>query len=487
MKKTLIGALVVIPSLWAGMTWVASNKTEATFDAMLAQSQQKITETVPLLSMEKQAFTKGFISSTAKSIIHLDPEIFELEEPVQITLDHSIYHGPLMLTSDGIKLGTSYIITTLDQEPLEAKTKQAIALIFANEQPFISSTQTNFDGSINEAIDIPTINIDSVALDNIFTPTKQSDTHFKLNLAGISSHFSTDMTTSYLNGLITLGILSVTGTNDQEEFSIQSSASNIQFDIDELYHNSMLSGSVELSNPEILLSNAASNISLKGLSIKSLATKQNGFYSQASTIDINKLLIRKDDSAVIFPESKLLMSFNLKGLEQAATKRLIDIGQDINQTLVSSLNSNDSEQAEQQLKTSAGNYLSAVNDLITPAFASNNSIELSNAQGKAGIYLDLNYASSRQLIELKTLKELIIAIAAELKINIDKGIVADTELEQLLNSPMAHNYIKSSNDAYVATAVLKSGQLHLNDKPIPILDMLGTAGDEPLNWEELLQ
>ena len=487
MKKILIGTLLIVPALWGGMTWVASNKTEETFNTLLAQSNQRITEAAPILSMKKQSFNKGFISSTAKSIIHIDPEIFNDKDPLKFTLSHTIYHGPLMLTPDGIKIGTSYITTTLDQSPLEEKTKQVIALIFSDEQPFTSKTYTHFDNSITESFNIPPLIIDSVALENIFEPGHKSYNYFKLNLEGISAEFNTNPETNFLNGWVTTQALNITTDNNSESFNITAHSSSTHFDIDELYHGAMLQGAMTFELPELLLSDGKQSISLQDITIKSLGNKQAELYHQQVTIDIASLLLTSKNSPALLPESKVHLSFGLKGLDQTATRHLIGLSQSINQAQVSLLSSHNSSQAQQQLETDINNYLQALGDLVKPGLASNNTIELSNNKGKANIHFDLSYVATKKLLELKTVKELIIALSAELRINIDKSLVADTAVEQFINSPMSNNAFKNNTTAYTAIAILNSGQLDLNGNPIPLLDMLGPSANEPLAWDEFLQ
>ncbi|NOR80505.1 MAG: DUF945 family protein [Methyloprofundus sp.] len=487
MKKILIGALLIAPALWGGMTWVASNKTEETFNTMLTQSNQRIIEAAPILSMEKKSFNKGFISSTAKSVIHIDPDIFDYETPLKINLNHTIYHGPFMLTSDGVKIGTSYIITTLDQAPLEEKTRQAIALIFSGKQPFTSKTRTHFDNSLTESFDMPALTIDSTALETLLAPDEKSTQHFKLNLAGISSEFTTNPEAGFLNGWINTQALNMTGGNGRESFNMSINSSSTQFDIDELYHGAMLLGSMTFNLPEVQWNDKKQSISLKDMSLKVSAESQAELYSQQASIDVANLLVSPNNSPSLFPDSKLHMSFGLKGLERTATRHLIELSQSINQAQVSLLNNNNSSQAQQQLEANINNYLQALGDLVKPGLESNNTIELSNDKGKANIHFDLSYVAAKKLLELKTVKELIISLSAELRINIDKNLVANTAIEQFINSPMSNNAFKNNTTTYTANAILNNGQLDLNGEPIPLLDMLGPSANEPLVWDEYLQ
>ncbi len=481
MKKSLFGILLLIPALWGIMTWVASNKTEEVYDSMLTHSQQKINATAPILIMEKQFFRKGFISSTAKSIIRINPKLFGDDESFKITLDHIIYHGPFMLTSDGIKLGTSYIKTTLDQEPLEDKTKAAIAVIFANKQPFTSSTLTNFNNSITQSIEVPTLHIDSNALE-----LKQKDNaHFVLNLTGISAELTTNPEISYLDGFITTGEFNLSGKNTGDSFSIAASKSKTQFDIDELYHGAILAGSTTFKLAEIQVNNGQQSATLRDSSMTISGNEQDGLYSQIASIDIEHLLINTNATKTLLPESKFHMNFDLKGLEKSATRHLIDISQSLSETQASLL-SNHSEQAQQQLEIDISNYLQALSDLVNPGLTNNIDIELSNDKGKSNIHFDLSYIASQKLLELKTVKDLIVAISAKLHVNIDNDMVVGTALEQLLNSSIPNNpFIKNAN-AYSANMLLDNGHLMLNGQSIPLLDMLGSSVNQPLDWKQYL-
>ncbi|MCK5354097.1 MAG: DUF945 family protein, partial [Methyloprofundus sp.] len=253
------------------------------------------------------------------------------------------------------------------------------------------------------------------------------------------------------------------------------------------YHGAMLQGAMTFELPELLLSDGKQSISLQDITIKSLGNKQAELYNQQVTIDIASLLLTRKNSPALLPESKLHLSFGLKGLDQTATRHLIGLSQSINQAQVSLLSSHNSSQAQQQLETDINNYLQALGDLVKPGLASNNTIELSNNKGKANIHFDLSYVATKKLLELKTVKELIIALSAELRINIDKSLVADTAVEQFINSPMSNNAFKNNTTAYTAIAILNSGQLDLNGNPIPLLDMLGPSANEPLAWDEFLQ
>ncbi len=482
MKKSLLSILLIIPVLWGIMTWVASHKTEDIFNNMLAQSQQKINETVPILTIEKLSFNKGFISSTAKSIIRINPEIFDATEPLKITLDHVIYHGPLMLTSDGIKLGTSYIKTSLDQEPIEEKSKATIALIFAGKQPFISNTLTGFSDNITEFIDIPTLHIDAKALDFL----QDDNSNVVLDLAGITGEMTTNSAASFLEGYMTTGALNITGTSNSENFSLVAKQSLTQLDIDELYRGAVLLGSVTFELPEILINSGQQDISLKDISFTNSGTEQGNFYSQSVNIDINKLFINANRAGTTLPESKFHFGFNLKGLEKSATRHLIDISQTLSESQAALL-SNDSAQAQQQLEASIRNYLHAISALVNPDLTSNIKIELSNDKGRSTIDFDLNYVATENLLELETIKDLIIALSLELRVNIDKNMVAGTAIEQLINSPMSGNALISNGHTYTANMTLDNGQLILNGEPIPALDMLGDIANQPLDWDQYLQ
>jgi len=91
-------------------------------------------------------------------------------------------------------------------------------------------------------------------------------------------------------------------------------------------------------------------------------------------------------------------------------------------------------------------------------------------------------AGAKTLEELKTLKELIIAIAADLRININKQMLAGTVFSGFLASPMAAIAVQNNTTSYDIIAILKNGELTLNGQAIPLLQILGPAINEPLDF-----
>ena len=150
MKKTLLPILALIPAVWAGATWFTSQNSETALDEFMAQSNQQIAETVPFLTIEKTSFDKGFIHSSAQSIVTIAPTLFSKEEaePVRVGFNHKIYHGPVMMTPNGIKIGTSYILTTLDQSSLTEEVKTIMTTFFGDAEPFVSGVTTGLSERI---------------------------------------------------------------------------------------------------------------------------------------------------------------------------------------------------------------------------------------------------------------------------------------------------------------------------------------------------
>lgn len=484
MKKFVLAAILIVPMLWAGITWLISNETEQIFDDMLTESNQKFSKEFPFIKAEKQSFDKGFGTSTAISTVTLNSEIFSNEEPLSVNLKHVFYHGPVMLTPNGIKTGSSYILTTLAQESLSPEIKEIVSLVFDGKEPIISGIQTGIGSDIDVDLEIAPLVFDSKVLD-AKSGTSSKD-YIKLTMDATSSQFSTNSEATRLNGLLHLGAMNVAGKDSNGDINMSMLASVVEMNIDEIYKGAMLEGSVEMKIPEFSFSkNKGTDISLKGLKIISSAEQQNGNFGGLATVDVEKLLVEAADAPVKFPESLLHMSFGIKGMEQDSVKKLLDSSEEMRQSQLMLVGNKKPKKTMDAMNNSMTDYFKALGETLKQGVETNNIIEISNEKGKSAIKLDLTYTEAKKLFDLKTLREVITALKGQLKINIDKGMIAGTPLEQAINMPLSMGFVVEKGEAYEALADLGNGELLVNGKAMPIFDQMGPMADQPLPWDSM--
>ncbi|NOQ65554.1 MAG: DUF945 family protein, partial [Methyloprofundus sp.] len=290
MKKILLSIVFIFSALWAGLTWFAASKTEDVFNKMLVESNQQLAESTAMLSMQKQSFKKGFISSHAKSIIHIRPEL--LNDAFAIPLEHEIYHGPLMATSAGLKVGTSYIVTSLDLGALNPEKQGIINQVFAGKQALFSTTQTNFDGSFTEFFEISPLTIDAAIFATLFQLPQSKGSDFNLSLAGIKGEFSSTAKNDYLYANVSTGLLNLSGHDNGENFNLRVAEARVSLDIDELYKGMMLLGRSSLEIPAIHFKSHAGSFSLIDTALTMTMKEQADDYLENFSLEINKIRLK---------------------------------------------------------------------------------------------------------------------------------------------------------------------------------------------------
>ena len=479
MKKILLPVLVLIPAIWAGATWFTSQNSEAVLDEVLAQSNQQMAEAAPFLATEKTSFEKGFIQSSAQSVITISPTFFGKEEAesIQIGLNHKIYHGPIMLTPNGIKIGTSYIVTTLDQSSLSEEVKTIITTFFGEAEPFVSGVTTGASEMIDTDFTIAPFSIDAAQIAEL-TGESLGDDELEFSFAGFSGEITGNVQGTKMTGMMDIGEVTLKSQNGDNPFDVTMAASTIDVDVDELYKGSLLDGKIVMTIPGIEFSDGnGSGATFTEVHIISSAGQNDELMNAAFTFDINNMQIKSSNAGFDFPDSKVHTSGDISGIERTTIVKLIDLEQEMYQAV---LLGNDDADA---LLSSTQAYYQAVGELIKQGVKMDSVIEISTAAGNAAVNLDLTYADAKPLIALKTVRDLAMAIQGKLTMNIDKSMLAGTPLEEAISMPVGMGFVVEKADHYESLAKLNKGELLLNGEPVPFLD---TAGDQPLEWNKAI-
>ncbi len=481
MKKLLLPIVVLIPAIWAGATWFTSQNTEAVLDAMLAQSNQQTSAVAPFLHIEKKSFEKGFTQSSAQSVFTFDPSFFgdKDAEAIKIGLNHKIYHGPLMMTPNGIKTGSSYTVTTLDQTSLSEEVKTVITSFFGDVEPFVSGVTTGAGDMIDTDFTIAPFSVDIAQIAEL-TGEELGEEEFALSFAGLSGDITSNMQGTQIKGEMKIGEITIKGHDGDETFDIRLSASTIDMDADELYKSALLDGKIVMTFPSILFSDGqGTDVAFADMRIVSSAKQDNGLMNAAATFDIDNMQIKSPEAGFSFPDSKIHMSGSVSGIERTAVIKLIDFEQKMSQSQMM-LFSDDSEANADQILSSMVAYYQALGEMIKQGVNTQSVLEISNETGNAALNLDLSYVDAKQLFAFQTVRELATAIQGQLAINIDKSMLAGTALEEAIAMPVMMGLAVEKEDRYESIANLHSGELLLNDQPVPFLDMIG---EQPLDWD----
>ena len=485
MKKVLLAILLLIPAVWAGATWFTSSNTEKVFDTMLSDSNQQVTETLPFLKIEKKSFDKGFTSSDAQSTVTLDSALFGSEDgsPINVILNHKIYHGPLMMTPNGIKTGSSYTLTTLDKSSLTPEVKEFVTFLFSDEIPFSAGVTTGTSDDVDVDFNMAPLSFNAAKFAALTGSGTAGLDDMNILFDGINASFSTNAVATYLRGTMDLGEMTISGNEGDNKIKATMAASTAKLDIDELYKGSMLDGELSFAIPSYLFSDGeGTDITLSDMRITSSAGESNGLMHGVGTFDIATLHVKIADDNINFPDAKIHINFKMDGFERAGVMKLIDVGQEMQKSQFMLFSSDDTDAAIDESFEHMIDYYREAGNLIKQGVKLNSVFNMSNANGSANINLDLNYIDAKPLYDLKMVKDLAAALQGQLSVNIDKNMLAGTPLEEAIAMPIMMGFAVEKDQHYESIADLNNGELKLNGKPMPFLDMIG---DQALPWDEI--
>ena len=477
MNKILLIVLGSVIMIWAGATCFTSTHIENVFSEMIEGTNRTIDQDLPFIQIKQTGFVKGILTSKANTEIELEPELFK--EAVTIPLVHTIYHGPVMMTPNGVKTGSSYIITHIDQAALTEDLRADMKQIFAGREPLIVGMLTGFGNTINASLNIAPIQFDKTSFKN----SKGVDTVSKtvITLEGISADFTTDSSASSLRGVARIGQIQVQDENG--ELYLAPSATRL--DVDEMYKGAILSGSSDYQLSKFTFKQDEVSLNLDNLKIELLSEDQAGKIQAGLTMDIEQLDVNNPQGGVVVPSMKTHMNMNVTGLDKVSIKRMIDASQAMNQSQLQSLKKGESEQSAENIAKSIEVYLNALEQALARGVELNNTLELRNDTGLSSIKFNLAYMDDNKLFDLLTVRQLLNAIQSRLDIKLGKSMLAGTQFEQTLQMPLAMGFAVENEENYEANALLENGDLKVNGRSVPLVDMIGPFADQSLPWQDV--
>ncbi|VAW45874.1 hypothetical protein MNBD_GAMMA03-36 [hydrothermal vent metagenome] len=458
MKQAILLFTLLVPATWAGVTWYSSNKTEFMFDNILTQSEYA---SDMITSNQKTSFEKGFFKSTATS----EMTVSNQKKSVKIPLKHTIYHGPVMRTPDGLKYGSSYILTKLDMSKIPSKTKAILTTIFMDNEPFVQGVKTSFGTNIEITQTISPMYFDETHFSDT---SKRSKDALSLRLEdGVHANFTTNLDYSALSGTLNMGKLTLTGnTDNNSSIEVTLSPSTSHFKMDEIYKGSMLIGEFEWHLPNFKFAQDSNEVlSTENLVIKTSSTIKNALFSGDSLLKTDTLMIHSPLVPETLSKTSVLFhskayDFNANVLKPAidamhayiATDS-VDFDNKNNNTDNHLVFIPDNKQLDLLLK-----------DLVQTNSGVSQLIEINTDQGSFKLDFDLHYASQLPIKELTNNEELLKALKGSLIIKQDKNMLPDTMLEGLLAFPMIAPFITSSEKTLSSKITLENGKLTINEQ-----------------------
>ena len=465
MKKLFPLIILLLLGTWAGTTWLISRQVEQNFDRALDQLNQKLKKDLPFFEAQAESFSKGLLRSKATSKITLRGD----NGDDVLYLRHDIYQGPLMFTPMGVKLGSTYIVTTLDLDKLAGERREAIEKATDGKTPVTIGMLTGTNRNFDLDIDVSPLEISDEAKD------------VTIRFGGMKGAIKSDFDGSYLKGELRSGRLTIDSSgNDQLRFEM--APTTVAFDIDQMYHGTALSGTSSLTSPELALT-GPEGIDIRSRNIQLTSdTKQNdgdttdvtvSLETKPITVDLPPKRIQLDEAAIAFDT-------RIEGMKTKQLKKLVDAG-----AKLQSLDPEAVENAETVLDEELLNYLVSIVELLQPGLGTTTHFDFNTPKGKFDTRLALGYVGTRPAIEQATLRALLSAIDGKLDIVVDEALLTQLSLEQLAQMPVAMGFAVSENGKITSQITIRNGVIRINGEQTPFLDMLGPILDEPSPLRQL--
>ena len=132
MKKVLTFGLLVLVGLWVTGVVFLGRAASSKVDDQIAEMNTVLLEQALPVSINKHSYDSGFLSSRSRIQLIIDRDN---REALAVDVDLDIYHGPIMLKTDGLKLGAYYIALTPDMAFLVDENKNAKAFLDGFGEP----------------------------------------------------------------------------------------------------------------------------------------------------------------------------------------------------------------------------------------------------------------------------------------------------------------------------------------------------------------
>lgn len=490
MKKGILMLIGLVTIFWGGATYYTAEQGQKIFTQSIQNGNAYFDNlsSIPL-EIELISYQKGFLSSQAQSKITVMAGL--IDEPLEITLDHTIHNGPLLMNEEGVSLGASQVVSVIAEDGLSGDTEKMVSHLFHGENPFIVKNTFRFDNQVESSLSISTFKVDTQKLEETF-PGNQSKSDkngegiFSVN--GMEMHLISDQNGSEFAGDFAMGEILMEIKEEAKQINLLVAESHGSLDIKELYRGATLIGRVNATVPEIYVEEAGESV----FTMKNMTVSQS--MEPESSDDLNGAFDLRLESVEIpglqeIPESLSDMQshfhFSMKGVSKTAIKKLIDAQQSMNEKQMIMLKNVQDEKAafDQEIMAPViQDYLEALSGLIKKGTETAAKFEMKNQRGIADLSLSFDYTETKPMKEMMTLHALIQAFAGTLTSHIDNSLVEGTPLEELLGFPIAMGFAVAGEEATTSKVTLTAGTLDINGHSMPVIDMLGAAGNSPLPW-----
>ncbi|MBX2881226.1 MAG: YdgA family protein [Granulosicoccus sp.] len=441
MRKLLFLLPLVAGASWAGTTYYSGVQTQPAYDKLLSQLNQMKPFTVV-----SEEYNAGFIQSTAITRVTASPAP---DAEVLFRLKHVIDHSPVGVDAAGTRVGANSVVTTLMIEDMPAE----LAAGFNGEEPLVLHTRVNMSGDTVNELDIA-----------MFSMSEEGKS---VDFGGGNYHF----TSSPDGRVFGEGVLQAMSVTDDTGMEIKVDASPTMVDLQRVAQ-SIYSGSYSITFPSVAVKAPATGMEfdVKDVELSSTSKIDQGLYTGDVALAVGSLNSPLPVNSANWTFS--MHDFSLDGLQK------------FNDT-VESLSMMDPDMTAMEEQDAVAAVIDAYKSLITPGIGLKNEVKVTNDGGDIELLAALSFkgdGSASGTDNLVTVRDLLLALTANVKLDADAEAVNQTPLAMMMMHPMASQYVIDDGVTYSSDIKVADLIIDANGDPQSLEMMLGGMLEMPLDF-----
>ena len=161
--KGLLALVLVLVLGWLGATWYVGMRAEE-----LVRSEVANLELLPGrddIVLDVVRYDRGLFSSQADTCLVIQGDLAAMAGGMDLAgalcMTSTIFHGPLILSEDGVSLGLAATRDAFDTSTLPPQGKAMLDEIFKGRSPLEGKSYYGFDGSLAATLEIPPVDVES--------------------------------------------------------------------------------------------------------------------------------------------------------------------------------------------------------------------------------------------------------------------------------------------------------------------------------------
>ncbi|MDF1753402.1 MAG: DUF945 family protein [Verrucomicrobiales bacterium] len=481
-----IGLFAMTPILlWLGLTFAVAVITKSTFEKQLAKSQ--------MASLE--SYRMGLFSSSALTHVHFGDDE---DKKGALPLRHKISHGPVAFIDNKPRLTASHVTTRFEPRG-EGKTEIPLSIV----------TEAGFGGNLNHAIICRSIDMDLADGETLkfdggkLQLTSNSDkTAYEGSLNISPLKVSGEMGSFVLNetkgqllyetaGRFELGAtlggieLETTKQGASTLFAIDSAIVSSKFN-----HHSrdipLYVGTASLRLPKIEINGGFPSL-LKNIEFSSKSVVDSSQKLNASLqYQIDSINLGTAD-APMFELDKTSLEYGVKGLDASLIAKLNEENRSLYGAQFKTIFEGDMSdiQSRGNIDESTNRIVKIWLDLIQPGAEIYTKVKVDGDDGM--INLNAKFGGDKNLTDTQSLREVISALEAALKVHIRGELIESPMLAMLIQTYSEMGIGNFSPELFQLEGAVKNGTVYIGDEATPFIEALGPMLDEPIDWQEMIK